>query len=89
MLSRIVVTALVILAAMAAVQRGALRDVGLTGSCRSMQTLADGTEWVACKSGKLSGSPSLASKSCTDAGVRSKLEWWHCPAQVVSSAAGR
>lgn len=89
MLSRIFVTALLILAAMIAVQRGALRTVGLTGSCTSMQTVADGSTWVACKSGALAGRPSLTAKSCTDAGARGKLEWWHCPAAVVSSAAGR
>ena len=89
MLSRIFATALVVLAAMVAVQRGALRDAGLTGSCSTAQTLADGSTWVACKSGKLAGRPSLAAKSCTDAGVRDRLEWWHCPAAIVSSAAGR
>jgi hypothetical protein len=89
MLSRIFATALIIIAAMIAVQRGALRTVGLTGSCTSMQTLTDGSTWVACKAGKLAGRPSLSSKSCSDAGVRGKLEWWHCPAAIVSSAAGR
>jgi len=89
MLSRIFATALMILAAMVAVQHGALRTIGLEGSCTSVQTLADGSTWVACKSGALAGRPSLASKSCTDAGVRGKLEWWHCPATIVSSAAGR
>jgi hypothetical protein len=89
MLSRIVATAVLILAVMIAVQRGALHDVGLTGSCTAMQTLADGTQWVACKAGKVSGRPSLSSKDCSDAGVRGKLEWWHCPAPVVSTAVGR
>lgn len=89
MLSRIFATALIILAAMVALQHGALRDVGLTGSCKAVQTLADGSQWVACKSGKISGRPSLTAKSCNDAGERGKLEWWHCPAQIVSSAVGR
>ena len=89
MLSRIVATGVLILAVMIAVQRGALNDIGLTGSCKAMQTLPDGTQWVACKSGKVSGRPSLDSKDCTDAGLRAKLEWWHCPAPVVSTAVGR
>ena len=89
MLSRVVVTAVLILAAMVAVQRGALSDMGLSGSCARVQSLSDGTEWVTCTPGRLAGRPSLESKSCTSAGLRGNVEWWHCPAPVVSSAAGR
>jgi hypothetical protein len=89
MLSRVVVAAVLILGAMIAVHAGALRAVGIAGSCKAMQTLADGSQWVACSSGSLSGRPTLASKSCTSAGVSGDTEWWHCPAQVVSTAVGR
>ncbi len=89
MLSRVVVTAVLVLAAMFAVQRGALHESGLTGSCKAAQTLSDGSQWLTCSSGRLAGRPSLASNSCTSAGVRDKIEWWHCPAQVVSSAIGQ
>ena len=89
MLSRVVVTAVLFLAAMVAVKQGALRQAGLTGSCAAVQTLSDGSQWLTCTPGRLAGRPSLASNSCTSAGVRGKTEWWHCPAQIVSSAAGQ
>ena len=89
MLSRVVVTAVLVLAAMFAVKQGALRQAGLTGSCRAVQTVSDGSQWLTCNSGRLAGRPSMASNSCTSAGVRGKVEWWHCPAQVVSSAIGQ
>lgn len=89
MLSRIVVAGLLIFAAMVAIQQGALRQVGLTGSCRAAETLTDRSQWVACKPGALEGRPSLASKSCTSGGVSGKVEWWHCPAPIVSTAVGR
>lgn len=89
MLSRVIVVAVLILGAMIAVHTGALRDAGLAGSCKAVQTLSDGSEWVTCSSGTVSGRPSLTSKSCTSAGVRGKVEWWHCPAAVVSTAVGQ
>jgi hypothetical protein len=89
MLSRVVVAAVLILVAMVAVQRGVLRDVGIAGSCKAVQSLADGSEWISCSPGRISGRPSLTGKSCTSAGVRGEVEWWHCPAAVVSSAIGR
>jgi hypothetical protein len=89
MLSRVVVTAVLVLAAMTAVKQGVLHQTGLAGSCSAVQTLSDGSQWLTCTPGKLAGRPSLASHSCTSAGMRGKAEWWHCPAQVVSSAAGQ
>jgi hypothetical protein len=89
MLSRIVIVGVLILAVMVAVQQGALRQVGLTGSCRQVEVLADDSTWVTCSPGKLSGRPTLGGNSCTSAGVRGTVEWWHCPASVTSSAIGR
>lgn len=89
MLSRVVVTAVLVLAAMVAVKQHVLHQTGLTGSCAAVQTLSDGSQWLTCTSGKVGGRPSLASHSCTSAGMRGKAEWWHCPAQIVSSAAGQ
>jgi hypothetical protein len=88
MLSRVVVAAVVIFAVMVAVKHGVIRQAGLTPSCRIVQTAADGTEWAACKGGKLAGRPDLSSKSCTSSGVRGKLEYWHCPASVASHTGG-
>ena len=89
MLSRVVIAGLLIFAAMVAIQQGALRHIGLTGSCRQASSLADGSTWITCSAGKISGRPTLEGKSCTSAGVRGKVEWWHCPAAVTSSAVGR
>jgi hypothetical protein len=89
MLSRIVVVAVLAVAVMAGIKTGVLRASGLTGSCRVVQTNADGTQWDRCVSGRLEGRPSLASKSCTSRGVAGKWELWQCPAEVQASAAGR
>jgi hypothetical protein len=90
MLSRVVVTAVLVLAAMVAVKQNVLHQTGLTGSCAAVQTLSDGSQWLMCTAGKVGGGrPSLASHSCTSAGLRGTAEWWHCPAQIVSSAAGQ
>jgi hypothetical protein len=89
MLSRIVAVGVLVFALMLAVEQGGLRKVGLLGSCSAKQTLADGSQWVACTAGKLGGRPSLGSKSCADGGPRGKVEWWHCPAPVQSTAVGR
>jgi hypothetical protein len=89
MFSRIVVVAVLILAFMIAVKDGALGRVGLTGSCKVVQTAADGSQWTACSSGKLAGRPDLSKRSCTEWGRRGPLAYWHCPAPVQSTAAGR
>jgi len=64
-----------------------LSRMGLTGSCKVVQTYADGTQWDACKSGRLSGAPDLGAQGCTTTGVAGKVEFWHCPASVESSIA--
>jgi hypothetical protein len=89
MLSRIVAVAAVIVALMIAVKDGAMGRTGLVGTCKVVQTAPDGTQWTACKSGRLQGRPSLASKSCTSWGLRGKLEYWHCPTPVESTASAR
>jgi hypothetical protein len=85
MLLRVVITAVLIAAVMVGVKDGRLmRDAGLAGKCRVVETAKDGTQWAACTGGRLAGRPSLASKSCTSSGLSGKLEYWHCPAEVVS-----
>jgi hypothetical protein len=89
MFTRIVATAAVIVALMVAVKVGALGRTGLTGTCKVIQTASDGSQWAACKDGRLEGRPSLASRSCTSWGLRGKVEYWRCPAPVQSTASSR
>ena len=90
MVLRIVATAAAILAVMVAIKDGrVLRDTGLTGSCSVVQTQSDGTQIESCIPGKLAGAPDLSRDSCTAAGSSGQVEYWHCPASVVSSEAGR
>ena len=90
MLSRIVAAAVVVFAAMVMIKDGrVLRTTGLTASCSVVQTAGDGTQLDACRPGKLEGRPSLASRSCTSAGMRGSLEYWRCPAQLTASSVGR
>ncbi len=87
---RIAVVALCIVAAMAAVKQGhVLRSAGLTGSCTLVTTNPDGSEVDACKGGKLSGRPDLTKRGCVAAGVSGIYGYWHCPAGLQTTDAGR
>ena len=84
MLKRVVAVAVVILALMVAVRSGrVLSTAGLKGSCSIVQTLADGSQWVACQKGKLSGRPDMTRHNCTSSGVTGTYEYWKCPADLV------
>ena len=90
MLTRVLIVAVVAVAAMVAVKDGrVLRSSGLTGSCSLVQVAPDGTSWNRCVSGKLEGRPDLTNKSCTSEGVDGKYELWHCPAALAATAAPR
>ncbi|MGZ8716903.1 MAG: hypothetical protein ACXWYO_07305 [Gaiellaceae bacterium] len=89
MLKRVVVAGALVLALMIAVKDGrVLRDTGLTGVCSNAQTLSDGTQLEACRSGKLAGRPDLSRAGCTVAGLTRTYEYWRCPASVVSGPSG-
>jgi hypothetical protein len=89
MLLRVVIAAVLIAAVMVGVKDGRLvKDMGLSGSCRMVQTATDGTQWTACTSGRLEGRPNLSSKSCTSSGLQGTVEYWHCPAEVASRVGG-
>ncbi len=83
MVTRIVLTGLVVVALMVGVKDGRiLRVAGLTGSCTIVQTTADGTQLEACKAGKLDGMPDLSRNGCTDVGPAVGREYWKCPAPL-------
>jgi len=90
MLKRVIAVAVCILAVMIAIKDGrVLRTTGLTGSCSAVQTRTDGSELEACRAGKLEGRPDLSARGCTSFGIRGTLEYWHCPADLTASQAGR
>jgi len=84
MVTRIVLTGLVLAGLMVGVRDGrVLRVAGLTGSCSVVQTSVDGTQLEACRAGKLEGMPSLTRQSCADLGLVAGQEYWKCPAPMV------
>ena len=89
-LKRVVAVGICILAVMIAIKDGrVLRSSGLTGSCTAVQTRTDGSELEACRAGKLEGRPDLSHRGCISFGIRGKLEYWHCPADMQAANAGR
>lgn len=87
MLRTIVAVGVVILAVMVAVKDGRLtRFAGLTGSCAVYGAASDGTQVEACRPGRLEGAPDLSGHGCTAAGSAGPVEYWRCPASLVSSA---
>ena len=86
MIKRVVVVGVLVLALMIAVKDGrVLRHAGLTGECSVAQTLADGTQLEACRSGKLAGRPDLSRQGCRVAGLTATYQYWHCPAPIASA----
>jgi hypothetical protein len=62
-----------------------LHHAGLTGYCTSAPRPAGTTGyWRACEKGVLDGRPDLSRQSCTRRGQTGSVEYWRCPAQVVS-----
>ncbi len=90
MVTRVISLAVLILALMIAVKDGrVLRDTGMTGYCTTVQTNVDGSQIDSCRRGKLEGWPDLSSRGCTGEPVRNDVQYWSCPAPIVSSQAGR
>jgi hypothetical protein len=80
---RIVAAAVAVLALMIVIKDGrVLRRVGLTGSCRVVQTTADGSAWAACRAGRLEGLPDLSRRSCAAGALQGSVQYWRCPADV-------
>jgi hypothetical protein len=58
---------------------------GLAGYCTAVQAPPgrDG-HWQACVEGALTGYPNLVQDSCTREGRSPGVEYWRCPAALVS-----
>ena len=89
MLKPIVAVAVCILAVMLVIKDGRLlRDAGLTGSCKLVATIADGSQVEQCRPGKLEGRPDLTRQGCTSVAIKGNSEYWRCPAAIQSQAGG-
>ena len=89
MIKRVVVTGLLIFGLMVAIKDGrVLRATGLTGRCTVAQTLADGTQLEACRSGKLEGRPDLSRDGCKTAGLSGTYEYVDLESPQDECAAG-
>jgi hypothetical protein len=84
MLKGVVAVAVVIVALMVGIRSGYILDAtGLKGSCSVVETLPDGSQWVACQAGRIGGRPDLSKNNCTSSGVTGNAEYWKCPADLV------
>jgi hypothetical protein len=89
-MSRILLTAALIVALMAAVKDGRVaRNTGLTGSCAAAAAPAGQQpgNWELCTPGKLAGAPDLSRQGCTRVGAVGSSMYWHCEAALASAAA--
>ena len=86
-MTRIFLTAIVIVATMFAIADGrVLAEAGLVGSCRAVASPSGGTgAWQACRAGRLEGRPDLTQRSCIRQGFVGNDEYWFCAAPVGSS----
>jgi hypothetical protein len=90
MVKGVIVVALLIAATMAVLKDGRpLQSAGLTSSCTTVATDADGTQLAACRDGRLEGAPDLTSHGCTIVSGTKSLRYWHCPSTVEASQVGR
>ena len=87
-MSRILVTAALIVALMAAVKDGRVaRHAGLTGSCSAV-TAPAGQEpgnWERCTPGRLAGAPDLTRQGCILVGAVGSSMYWRCEAALASA----
>jgi hypothetical protein len=85
---RVVLVAALVAAALYGVRsQRVLERAGLFGSCSAVASVPSDQGWMACRSGRLSGYPSLAHDACKHVGDRDGLAYWRCPTRLVSSRA--
>jgi hypothetical protein len=83
---RILVVAAVAAAALYLVRHEhVLERARLLSSCAPAQVAAQpDADWLACRAGRLDGFPNLRGDSCTFSSERGGLQYWLCPAELVS-----
>lgn len=83
------VVALLAAAALVGFRYGWIRVNGLSGSCTQVSANADGSVVEACSRGRLAGWPGLEKHGCTYTEESGRWQYWHCPAPLEASQAGR
>jgi hypothetical protein len=80
-----------LMAMLAAAMLGVVRNTdvlhraGLTAHCTTAPRPAGTTgTWRACEKGVLDGRPDLSGDSCSRRGQSGSVEYWRCPARVVT-----
>ena len=87
-MSRILLTAALIVCLMAAVKDGRIaRSAGLAGSCTAVAAPVgqEPGDWELCTPGKLAGAPDLTRQGCTRMGVSGTSVYWRCQAALASA----
>ena len=70
-------------------ERGLLDRTGLLGTCEVVaQATTEEGEWLACRGGRLSGTPDLARDSCRKGVTRKGVTYWYCPEKLVGGHNG-
>ena len=79
--------ALVASALAAAHHERVLDRAGLLGSCTTLNaSTEDGSRWLECKPGDMTGYPDLSQDACTRGAMRGEVRYWHCPTTLYASA---
>jgi hypothetical protein len=87
--TKIALTAVLIVLALVALRNGSiLRRTGLLGSCEVYATASSGQQWEICRPGSLDGAPDLSGNGCISQQSVGRVQYWYCPAPVVSTPAG-
>ena len=63
-----------------------LQRAHLVGSCSTVASAADGSEWRSASPGSSPAGPASKLDSCTDWGLYGDAEYWSCPARSTTSA---
>jgi hypothetical protein len=90
MFIKILLAASLVVAGMLVVKDGRVfARAGLTASCSEVSARGHDNLIQGCKRGRLEGYPDLSKRSCVSIGTKKSIEYWRCPARVVSSQAPR
>jgi hypothetical protein len=84
---RTTLAAALVASALAAAHHERLLDrAGLLGSCTTLKaSTEDGSQWLECRPGDLTGYPDLSQDACTRGALRGDVRYWHCPSALVAS----
>lgn len=85
-MTRVLVVAVLIASILALAKKERVLDrTGLLGSCSAVEAAAPhGGQWLACRSGDLTGYPDLSQDSCRRGGTRGEVRYWICPTPLVA-----